>query len=112
MAPKEPGPGAALGADAAVAFDQARVIGLPWRMLWYQFAPFRAYYDSGRYDELIAVADATIATAGNIEETFYWKGKGLQALGDIDGARDNFRRAAELNSNYADAAAALTELGG
>ncbi len=73
-------------ADAAVAFDQARVIGLPWRMLWYQFAPFRAYYDAGRYDELVAVADATIATAGNIEETFYWKGKGLQALGDIDGA--------------------------
>ena len=86
-------------ADAAVAFDQARVIGLPWRMLWYQFAPFRAYYDAGRYDELVAVADATIATAGNIEETFYWKGKGLQALGDIDGARENFRRAAELNSN-------------
>lgn len=98
-------------ADAAVAFDQARVIGLPWRMLWYQFAPFRAYYDAGRYDELVAVADATIATAGNIEETFYWKGKGLQALGDIDGARENFRRAAELNSNYADAAAALAELG-
>ena len=97
-------------ADAAVAFDQARVIGLPWRMLWYQFAPFRAYYDAGRYDELVAVADATIATAGNIEETFYWKGKGLQALGDIDGARDNFRRAIELNSNYADAATALAEL--
>ena len=97
-------------ADAAVAFDQARVIGLPWRMLWYQFAPFRAYYDAGRYDELVAVADATIATAGNIEETFYWKGKGLQALGDIDSARDNFRRAIELNSNYADAATALAEL--
>ena len=99
-------------ADAAVAFDQARVIGLPWRMLWYQFAPFRAYYDSGRYDELIAVADATIATAGNIEETFYWKGRGLQALGDLEGARRAYQRAAELNSNYADAAAALTELGG
>ena len=78
-------------ADAAVAFDQARVIGLPWRMLWYQFAPFRAYYDAGRYDELVAVADATIATAGNIEETFYWKRQGLA------GAGRHRRRARELS---------------
>jgi tetratricopeptide (TPR) repeat protein len=99
-------------ADAAVAYDQARVIGLPWRMLWYQFGPFRAYYEAGRIDELIALADATIATVGNVEETFYWKGKGLQAKGDIESARQQYRRAAELNSNYSDAAAALAELGG
>ena len=99
-------------ADAATAYDQARIIGLPWRMLWYQFGPFRAYYEAGRIDELIALADATIATVGNIEETYYWKGKGLQAKGDAEGARQNFRRAVELNSNYPEAAAALAELGG
>ena len=99
-------------ADAATAFDQARVIGLPWRMLWYQFSPFQAYFEAGRIDELIALADATIATVGNIEETYYWKGKGLQARGDAEGARQNYRRAVELNSNYPEAAAALAELGG
>ena len=99
-------------ADAATAFDQARVIGLPWRMLWYQFSPFQAYFEAGRIDELIALADATIATVGNIEETYYWKGKGLQARGDMEGARQNYRRAVELNSNYPEAAAALAELGG
>jgi tetratricopeptide (TPR) repeat protein len=98
--------------EAAIAFDQARVIGLPWRMLWYQFGPFLAYYESGRYDELIALADATIATAGNIEETFYWKGKGLQAKGDLAGARQNFQRAVDLNGNYPAAQQALAELGG
>lgn len=98
--------------EAAIAFDQARVIGLPWRMLWYQFGPFEAYFESGRYDELIALADATIATAGNIEETFFWKGKGLQAKGDLDGARQSYRRAVELNSNYPAAQQALAELGG
>ena len=72
--------------------------------------PFRAYFDAGRYDELVAVADATIATAGNIEETFYWKGKGLQALGDIDGARQAYQQAAQLNSNYAEAQQALDGL--
>ena len=99
-------------ADAATAFDQARVIGLPWRMLWYQFSPFQAYFEAGRIDELIALADATIATVGNIEETYYWKGKGLQARGDAEGARQNYRRAVDLNSNYPEAAAALAELGG
>jgi tetratricopeptide (TPR) repeat protein len=98
--------------QAAVAYDRARVIGLPWRMLWYQFGPFRAYYEAGRYEELIALADATIATSGNIEETFYWKGLGLAAQGDAVGARQAWQRAVELKPNYAEAAAALAAMGG
>ncbi len=99
-------------ADAASAFDQARVIGLPWRMLWYQFEPFQAYYEAGRHAELLALADSVIATAGNIEETFYWRGQALQATGDNDGARQAYQRAVELNSNYAEAQQALASLGG
>ncbi|HNS01774.1 MAG TPA: C39 family peptidase [Anaerolineae bacterium] len=99
-------------AEAASAFDQARVIGLPWRMLWYQFEPLRAYYEAGRYAELLALADSAIATAGNIEEIFYWRGRALQATGDSDGARAAYQRAAELNSNYAEPRQALSELGG
>jgi len=99
-------------ADAASAFDQARVIGLPWRMLWYQFEPFQAYFEAGRHAELLALADSVIATAGNIEETFYWRGKALQALGDTEGARQAYQRAAELNSNFTEAQQALASLGG
>jgi tetratricopeptide (TPR) repeat protein len=99
-------------ADAASAFDQARVIGLPWRMMWYQFEPFQAYYEAGRHAELIALADSVIATAGNIEETFYWRGRALQATGDNDGARAAYQRAFELNNNYIEARQALTEIGG
>jgi tetratricopeptide (TPR) repeat protein len=99
-------------ADAASAFDQARVIGLPWRMLWYQFEPFQAYYEAGRHAELLALADSVIATAGNIEETYYWRGRALQATGDIDCARAAYQRAVELNSNYAEAQQALAEQGG
>jgi tetratricopeptide (TPR) repeat protein len=93
--------------EAAAAYDQARVIGLPWRMLWYQFGPFRAYYETGRYQELTALAEATIATDGEIEETYYWKGLGLAAQGDLAGARQAWERALGLNPNYAAAAAAL-----
>jgi tetratricopeptide (TPR) repeat protein len=30
-------------AEAAAAYDQARTLELPFRMLWYQFGPFETY---------------------------------------------------------------------
>jgi len=96
--------------QAAAAYDRARVIGLPWRMLWYQFGPFQAYCETGRYEELIALADATIAVTSNVEELFYWKGLGLQAMGDSTGARRAFQRALALNPNYTEAADALASM--
>lgn len=98
--------------QAAAAYDRARIMGLPWRMLWYQFGPFRAYYETGRYEELIALADATIAVTTDIEELYYWKGLGLQATGDLAGVRRAFQRALTLNPNYAEAAMALAAIGG
>jgi hypothetical protein len=95
---------------AAQAFDQARNIKLPWRMLWYQFAPFRAYYEVGRYDEVIALADATLAQAKSVEELFFWRGRALQAKGDVEGARAAWRTALEFNPHYAEASAALAGL--
>jgi len=96
--------------EAAQAYDRARRIGLPWRMLWYQFGPFRAYYETGRQDEVIALANATIATAKQVEEAFYWRGLAEKAKGDTTAARASWQRALELNPRYADAAAALTNL--
>jgi len=96
--------------EAAQAYDRARRIGLPWRMLWYQFGPFRAYYETGRQDEVIALANATIATAKQVEEAFYWRGLAEKAKGDTTAARASWQRALELNPRYADAAAALTSL--
>lgn len=95
---------------AAQAFDQARTLKLPWRMLWYQFGPFRAYYEVGRYDELIALADATLAQAKSVEELFFWRGRALQAQGNSEAARAAWQTALEFNPHYAEAAAALAEL--
>jgi tetratricopeptide (TPR) repeat protein len=96
--------------QAAAAFDQARRIGLPWRMLWYQFAPFEAYYEVGRYDEVIALVDATLKTAGHVEELHYWKGMAFKAQNKTDLARGAWQKAVELNPNYAPAARALAGL--
>ena len=90
---------AALYDGAAAAFDEARRLGLPARMLWYQFAPYEAYLAVGRHADVLALAEATLGNQGgqNVEETYYYQGLALRAAGDEDGARVAFARAAELN---------------
>ncbi len=97
--------------NAAAAFDQARAIGLPWRMLWYQFGPYEAYYQVGRYDEVILLADTALQDRPYLEEAFYYKALALQAQGDIAGAAENFRQAADFNPNFRAARDALAALG-
>ncbi|MCO6450996.1 MAG: C39 family peptidase [Caldilineales bacterium] len=93
--------------EAAAAFDRARVIGLPWRMLWYQFGPFQAYAETGRFQEVVALADATIRTTDTVEELHYWRGKGLEGMGNIEAAQAAFTQALTLNPNFQPAADAL-----
>lgn len=95
---------------AARAYDQARTIGLPWRMLWYQFGPFEAYYHAGRHEELISLARATLDVTQHIEEVHYWLGMGLLETGDVEGARKALRRALKQRPDYAEAAEALAAI--
>jgi tetratricopeptide (TPR) repeat protein len=99
-------------AEAASAYDRARQLGLPWRMLWYQFGPFPAYYHVGRYDEVIALADATLAVTQHVEELHYWRAMALAAKGETPSARAALERALKLRPDYPEAAKALQELGG
>jgi tetratricopeptide (TPR) repeat protein len=93
--------------NAAVAYDRARQLGLPWRMTWYQFGWFDAYLRTGRYEDVLALADATIKIAPNIEEMFYYKGLALKALGNHDAARSQFELALKYNPNFEPARQAL-----
>lgn len=92
-----------LYAAAAAAYDQARLLGLPARMLWYQFGPYEAYLAEGRYADVLALAEATLGNQGgpNVEETYYYQGLALRMAGDEPGARAAFARAARLNPNSA-----------
>ena len=93
----------------AQAFDEAREIGLPPRMLWYQFEPYLAYYKLDRNDDVIALADATLETQGgrNVEETYWYKGHALLAQGDIVGARTAYEEALRVNENFSPAQISL-----
>ena len=96
--------------EAATAFGEALAIGLPWRMLWYQFGPYEAFYESGRYEDVIVLADATLKDRPYFEESFYYKGLAQAALGNEGAARDSLQKAVSFNPNYAPAAIALAQL--
>lgn len=97
---------------AAAAFDKARSLELPWRMLWYQFGPYEAYYKVGRYQEVIELADVTLQDRPYFEEAFYYKGLAQEALGDEREAEKNLEKAASFNPNFAPAQVALEDLRG
>lgn len=94
-------------AAAARSYDEARKIGLPQRMLRYQFGPFFAYFHAFRNDDLLALAQYTLQLTPNAEEALLWHGWGLYRDGDTLGAMDAWRKALEANPNFQDAQYAL-----
>ncbi|MFC1959943.1 C39 family peptidase [Chloroflexota bacterium] len=104
--------------EATIAFEQARNVGegLPWRMLWYQFGPFEAYYQTGRTAELIDLVQFNLATTANgihpIEETYYYAGLARAALGEQERAIVNLQQAITINPNFAPAVEALADIAG
>jgi tetratricopeptide (TPR) repeat protein len=98
---------------AAVAFDRAREIGLPWRMLWYQFGPYEAYNAVGRYSDVIALAQIQLDEPGTsqyIEETFFYAGLAREGLGEVDRALTNYQQALYLDPNFHPARDALARI--
>ena len=94
-------------AEAAQAYDSARTIGLPQRMLRYQFGPFFAYFHSSRNEDLLTLTDYALQRTPNSEEALLWHGWGLYRQGNLNGALADFYAALEANKNYLDAQYAL-----
>jgi len=98
--------------DATYAYDYAfktiypslPVDGMrPYRVMWYQTWPYWAYFYSGRYHDVLDLANwPLIATISEplIDESFYWRGLAREALGDIQGATDDMRQSVNLNPNF------------
>jgi tetratricopeptide (TPR) repeat protein len=95
--------------EAVVAFDRARELGLHWRRLWYQFAPFEAYYAVGRYQDVLDLTEATLKGTGGLEEAYYYHGVALEATGQ-PGAREDFEAALAYNPLFTPAEEALENL--
>ncbi len=97
--------------NATVAFDQAQSMpNLPYRMLWYQFSPYEAYYDTGNYSTVIALATTSLKTTVWVEETYYWKAMAEAALGKNPQAIEDFKQALNINPNFRIAADKMAQV--
>jgi tetratricopeptide (TPR) repeat protein len=109
--------------DAAIAYDQAFAIyndlgrddkQRPYRMMWYQTGPYKAYYYSGRYQDVINLADVTLTETiakPTLEESIYWRGQARYMIGDTPGAVADLRETLRLHPNWPAAVQALQDLG-
>ena len=86
--------------EAALAYDQAREIGVPLRMFRYQFGPFLAYFHSGRNDDLLVLTDYARGVTEMSEETWLWYGYGLYRKGDNAGALKAWQKADSINPQF------------
>jgi len=93
--------------EATSAFDKARELGLPQRMLRYQFSPFIAYFHSGLMDDLVTLVDYALKITPNSEEAWLWHGWAMYRKGDSNQASADFHRALEENPLYLDAQYAI-----
>jgi len=110
-------------ADAASAYDQAFKIynelgsddkQRPYRMMWYQTGPYWAYFYTGRYQDVINLADVTLTdTISNptLEESIYWRGRAKYMIGDTPGAVADFQETLRLHPNWPPAIQAMQDLG-
>ena len=107
--------------DAAYAYDYAFQLYAalkdddlrPFRTMWYQTGPYFAYYYSGRYQDVIDLANVTFDTIGDdvLEESWYWRAMGELALGATDSAITDFRESVRLHPNFAPGLFQLSQLG-
>ncbi len=93
--------------DSAKAYDTARALTLPQRMLRYQFGPFIAYFHSGRFDDLMSLTDYGLKLTPTSEETMLWRGWGLYRLGRKQEAIDLWTDSLKIHPNYNDALYAI-----
>ena len=93
--------------ESVEAYNTARTIGLPQRMLRYQFGPFLSYFHSLQTDELIALTKYALKITRTSEEAMLWRGWAHYRLGEGDTALKYFRDAIKINPGYENAQDAI-----
>lgn len=107
--------------QGALAYDQAFSLynalpqkDRPFRIMWYQTGPYRAYYYTSRFQDVINLADVTESTLyfhRVLEETLYWRALAEANLGYYDKAYEDMRRAVYYNPHFTPGLNKLAEWG-
>jgi hypothetical protein len=107
--------------QGALAFDQAFKLynalpekDRPFRIMWYQTGPYKAYYYTSRYQDVILRADKTEETLFShriLEETLYWRALAEASLGLYDNAYTDMRKAVYYHPGFQPALDVLAQWG-
>jgi hypothetical protein len=110
-------------ADAAIAYDYAFSVYSsldvndsvrPYRMMWYQTGPYKAYFYTNRFADVINLADTTLndtIAEPVLEESLYWRGRAYYMAGKTDLAVKDYRDALKVHPKWIVATQALQDLG-
>lgn len=110
-------------ADAAIAYDYAFNLYAnlsvndsvrPYRTMWYQTGPYKAYYYTNRFADVINLADTTLNDTISepvLEESLYWRGRAYYMVGKTDLAVKDYRDALKVHPKWVVATQALQDLG-
>lgn len=93
--------------EAAQAYDTARTLGLPQRMLRYQFGPFISYFHTFQIEELLTLTKYALSMTRTSEEAMLWRGWAFYRQGDKSTALNYFRDALKIRPDYSDALSAI-----
>lgn len=109
--------------DAAIVYDYAFSLYAnldpndsirPYRMMWFQTGPYKAYFYTNRFTDVINLADTTLndtIAEPVLEESLYWRAKAYYMAGQTDLAIKDYRSALKVHPNWNPAIQALQELG-
>lgn len=109
--------------DAAIAYDYAFNIYAdldtndsvrPYRMMWYQTGPYKAYYYTNRFADVINLADTTLndtIAEPVLEESLYWRGMAYYMAGKTELAVNDYRAALTVHPQWIPATQAMQDLG-
>ncbi|GEM46317.1 hypothetical protein DC3_19520 [Deinococcus cellulosilyticus NBRC 106333 = KACC 11606] len=93
--------------SALKAFRKAEKLGLPERMLWYQFEPFQAYSQQKQPQKVLQLARQVLRKAPDHEEALYWRGQAHLQLNQKSAAKQSFRQALKFRPTFGRAQEAL-----
>lgn len=85
----------------------------PYRIVWYQTGPYYAYYYSGRYQDLINLADIALASTSEpfLEESYYWRAMAYNALGSFKQAEENVNSCLSVHPDFVPCVSLKAEMG-
>lgn len=97
--------------DQAISSFEAVQTKLPFRMLWYQIQPVKAYLESGDYIKVFKLTDQILGKFNKaFSELYILRGQAYLKMGKIELAKSEFEKALYYNQNLQLAKDALSAI--